>query len=91
MNLTSKQKQQLKARAHKLNPVVIVGGNGLTENVNNEIDQALIIHELIKVRVNSEDRDERRAVFTEICESHKAELVQIVGKIGVLYRKNPEG
>jgi RNA-binding protein len=67
---------------------VIVGNNGLSNTVNQEIDRALYDHELIKMRVNSEDREERRAIFLEICEKHQAELVQSVGKMGVLYRKS---
>jgi RNA-binding protein len=90
MALPSKVRQQLKAKAHSLKPIVIVGNNGLTNNVNDEIDRALNDHELIKMRINSEDRDERKALYAEISELHKAELLQMVGKIGVLYRKKPE-
>jgi RNA-binding protein len=86
MSLSSKDKQQLKARAHKLKPVVIIGNNGLTETVNMEIDRALTDHELIKMRINAEDREIRRALYAEIVELHHAELVQQVGKIAVLYR-----
>jgi RNA-binding protein len=86
MSLSNKDKQQLKARAHKLKPVVIVGNNGLTETVNMEIDRALTDHELIKMRINSEDREVRRALYAEIVALHHAELVQQVGKIAVLYR-----
>lgn len=88
MPITSKQRQQLKAKAHKLKPIVIVGNNGLSPTVNNEIDRALTDHELIKMRINAEDRELRRALFAEISESHQAELIQMVGKIGVLYRKS---
>lgn len=90
MAMPSKQRQQLKAKAHALKPVVIVGNNGLTKNVNEEVDRALTDHELIKVRVNSEDRDERKSIFAEISETHHAEILQLVGKIGILYRKNEE-
>jgi RNA-binding protein len=86
MPLNSKMKQKFKADAHKLKPIVIVGNNGLTETVHTEIDRALTDHELIKMRVNSEDRDERRETFAEICAHHHAELIQVVGKIGILYR-----
>jgi RNA-binding protein len=86
MALVPKQRQALKGKAHKLKPIVIVGNNGLTETVNMEIDRALTDHELIKMRINSEDRDARRALFAEICELHQADLVQTVGKIGVIYR-----
>jgi RNA-binding protein len=86
MSLNSKKRQEFKARAHKLKPIVIVGSNGLTETVHMEIDRALTDHELIKLRINSEDREERRALYAEILEVHHAELVQQIGKVGVLYR-----
>jgi RNA-binding protein len=88
MSLISKDKQQLKAKAHKLKPIVIVGNNGLTETVNMEIDRALTDHELIKMRINAEDRVVRRALFHEISQLHGAALIQQVGKIGVLFRKS---
>lgn len=86
MALTPKGRQILKARAHALKPVVLIGNHGLTEAVLKEIDRALFDHELIKVRIASNDRDERKAAFAEICEQTKAEIVQNIGNIGVLYR-----
>jgi RNA-binding protein len=90
MALASKRKQQLKALAHKLKPVVIVGNNGVTENVNIEIDRALDDHELIKMRINTDDRVMRKELFAEISAAHNAELIQTVGKIGVLFRVNKD-
>lgn len=90
MSLTPKNRQHLKAKAHKLKPVVLIGNNGLTANVNAEIDRALTDHELIKVKVASEDREERLQCFTDICTAHHAELVQAIGRIGILYRKRVE-
>ena len=88
MPLTSKYKQQLKAQAHKLKPVVLVGSQGLSEAVQKEIERALFDHELIKVRIAAEDRDLRRELLNDICQAHQAELVQVIGSIGVIYRKN---
>lgn len=88
MPISPKQKQQLKGLAHKLKPVVMVGNNGLTPAVNQEIDRALNDHELIKIRIQSEDRELRKALFADICATHQAELVQVIGMIGVIYRKN---
>lgn len=85
-----KYKQQLKAQAHKLKPVVLVGNNGVTDAVKKEIDHALNAHELIKIRIQAEDRDLRRELFAEICQSLQAELIQLIGSIGVIYRKNTE-
>lgn len=90
MSLKPKQKQHLKALAHKLKPIILIGNNGLTEAVNKEIDRALTDHELVKVRIAGEDRDLRRAMFQEICGHHRADLVQSIGSIGVIYRKNIE-
>jgi len=79
----------LKARAHPLEPVVIVGGKGLTDDVVKEVDRALTAHGLIKVRAPSLDRDARDEAFKTLCEKTGAEAVQQIGKIFVLYRKNP--
>lgn len=88
MSLVPKQKQHLKALAHKLKPVVLIGGNGFTDAVKKEIDRALNDHQLIKVRVQTEDRDSRRALFNEICTELSAEPVQLIGSVAVIYRKN---
>lgn len=88
--LSTKHKQLLKAKAHSLKPVVMLGDKGLTEAVLKETDGALDVHELIKIRIAGQDRDARRAVFTEICEQLKAELIQVVGNIGIIYRKRKE-
>ena len=87
MTLTPKERQHLKARAHKLKPVVMVGSNGVTEAVNKEIDRALNDHELIKIRVTTEDREARQQLFEAIRDAASAELVQKIGGIGVYYRK----
>ncbi len=88
MPLTPKIKQQLKAKAHSLKPVVLIGNQGLSESVSREINRALNDHELIKIRVASTDREARLAVLNEIAQSQQAELVQAIGNIGVFYRKN---
>lgn len=90
MALIPKTRQHLKAKAHKLKPIVMLGSKGLTAAVHREIDIALDDHELIKVRVACEDRDEKKALVAAICEESKAELVQLIGNIAVLYRKNVE-
>ena len=78
----------LKARAHPLQPVVIVGGKGLTDEVVKEVDRALAAHELIKVRAALERKAREQALRT-LCEKTGAEAVQQIGKIFVLYRKTP--
>lgn len=90
MPLTSKYKQQLKAQAHDLKPIVMLGNNGLTDNVNAEIERALLDHELIKIKVNEKDREARKQLITEICKIHNAELIQAIGLVAVIYKKNPK-
>jgi len=88
--LTSAERKALKARAHKLEPVVQIGSNGLTDEVIAEIDRALRAHELIKVRAPSLDRDQRDDVLVSICTKTMAEQVQHVGKVFVLFRKHAD-
>ncbi len=88
MNLSTKQKQHLKGLAHNLKPVVLMGSNGLTEAVIAEIELALNHHELIKVKVASEDRDTKHLTVDAIVRETKAEKVQVIGKTLVLYRQS---
>ncbi len=90
MKLNRNQTSQLRNLAHKLKPVVIIGNNGLTENVLNEIIEQLEHHELIKVRVNAEERDERKAMIDEVCLQGNALLVQRIGHIAVFYKPAKE-
>ena len=88
--LSSPERKALKARAHKLEPVVQIGAKGLTDEVLAEIGRALHAHELIKVRAASLGRDEREALLGAICAKTGAQAVQQVGKVFVLYRKKDE-
>jgi RNA-binding protein len=89
MQLTSSERQKLKALAHKLEPVVTIGGKGLTDAVIAEIDFALKSHELLKIRAAAMDRHERDEAFSRICARTGAEPVQQVGKVFVIFRKKP--
>ncbi|MGR6833203.1 ribosome assembly RNA-binding protein YhbY [Aliivibrio wodanis] len=86
MNLSTKQKQHLKGLAHNLKPVVMMGSNGLTEAVVAEIEIALNHHELIKVKIASEDRDTKLLIVDAIIRETEAEKVQVIGKTLVLFR-----
>jgi RNA-binding protein len=88
--LTSTERKALKARAHKLDPVVMIGAKGLTDEVVKEVELALKAHELIKVRAPSMERDERAVAYQALCERTGADGVQAVGKVFVLYRKRDE-
>lgn len=72
--------------AHDLQPVVIVGGAGVTEGVTNMVDTSLAAHELIKVKFN-EYKDEKFDLTNELCESCGATLVRIIGNVAILYRE----
>jgi len=86
MKLTTKQKQFLKGLAHSLKPVVQLGANGLTEGVVAEIDGALTHHELIKVRVPSDDREEKALIMEAIVRETDASKLQVIGHVLVIYR-----
>ncbi|WP_333607903.1 ribosome assembly RNA-binding protein YhbY [Arsukibacterium sp.] len=88
MSLTNKQKQFLKAKAHELKPVILLGGNGLTEGVVAEIEIALDHHELIKIKVPTEDREQKVLIMDAIIRETKAHKVQVIGKTLVLYRQS---
>ena len=88
--LAPKERQALKAHAHGLKPVVLLGNSGLSRAVIREIDRALLAHELIKIRVPGDDRDEREGLFAEIAEAVSAARVQSIGKLLVLFRPAPE-
>ncbi|MBV4460389.1 ribosome assembly RNA-binding protein YhbY [Pseudomonas sp. COR58] len=90
MPLSNEQKKQFKSIGHDLKPVLMVAGNGLTEGVLAELERALTDHELIKVQVKLEDRDDRRTVMDELAKAGRAEQVQVIGKMVLLYRKNPQ-
>jgi RNA-binding protein len=82
-------KKQLKAKCHHLDPVVRMGANGLTDAVHGEIHTALNAHELIKVKLVG-DKEERKALAQAIAEKHHAEIIQEIGHLVCLYRKNNE-
>jgi putative YhbY family RNA-binding protein len=88
--LTAAERKALKARAHKLEPVVIIGAKGLTDEVVKEVDLALKAHELIKVRAPTIEREEREETLRTLCERTQAEAVQTIGKVFVMYRKRDE-
>lgn len=90
MSLTSAVKKQYRSIAHHLNPVVIVSENGLSEGLIAEVDRALTDHELIKVRISVADRESKGLLIEELCQQTKAELVQTIGKMAVLFRKSRE-
>jgi len=90
LEITAAQRRSLRSRAHSLNPVVSISQNGLTETVLKEIGVSLNSHELIKIRVYNDDRDERDRYLREICDQLEAAPVQHIGKLLVVWRPAPE-
>jgi len=88
--LTPAERRALRARAHHLHPVIMIGGAGLTPAVLKEIELALKSHELIKVRAPGKDRGARAGLIGEICAALGASPVQHIGKILVIFRPRPE-
>jgi putative YhbY family RNA-binding protein len=90
ITLSPIERKALKARAHALDPVVLIGDQGLTSAVIREIDRSLKAHELIKIRAFNDERAERTVWLDEICSVLHAAPVQHIGKILVIWRENPE-
>ncbi len=87
--MNSADKKKLRAEAHTLKPVVMIGQSGLTPAVLAEVELALDSHELIKVKIRAE-REERKLISEKICTDTGAELIQTIGQIAVIYRLNPD-
>ncbi len=90
MAITEQQRRNLKKLVHHLKPVVIIGQHGLSEGVFGEIEVALDAHELIKIKLNSGDRDARKAMVEEICTKTGADFIHSIGHIAALYRRHPK-
>jgi RNA-binding protein len=86
--LSKNQIQYLKTCAHDKKAVVIVGSNGFSENVIKEIDSSLSHHELMKIKVNGLNKENKDEIAAEICSKVKAETVQILGSIITVFRQN---
>jgi len=88
--LTAKQRQYLRGLAHPLAPVVRVGKGRLTGSIVAETGRALEAHELIKVRIESDDASERREIAERLAAETDAELAGTIGKLAILYRPREE-
>ena len=89
LQLTIAQRKEHRAQAHHLNPVVMIGNEGLTAAVKKETDAALNAHGLIKIRVLGDDKAQREAVFQELADDLNAAPIQHIGKLLVLWRPQP--
>jgi RNA-binding protein len=90
LTLTSRQRAHLKAKAHALEPLVQVGNAGVQDSVVAAVDTALTAHELIKVKINDAERDERVEIADTLSARTDSAIVQRVGKIVVLWRPRPK-
>ena len=86
IELNSKERKILEKATHDLQPVVIVGGAGVTEGLVKMVDSSLAVHELIKVKFN-EYKDEKVELVNQICNQVNATLVRIIGNVAILYRQ----
>ena len=90
MSLSKKQIKFLRAKCHDLKAVIMLGQKGLTDEVLNELDIALTHHELVKIKLAVDDREQRKQVSAEICSKSHSEEVQSIGKTLSVYRVNPD-
>ena len=88
--LTNNQKKYLRGIAHGLNPMIMIGANGVTESLMAELESTLAHHEILKIKIASADRDERKEIIEHLVKESGALLVQTIGKICVIYRQNDE-
>lgn len=86
MTLSRKQTTYLRRLAHPLSAIVTIGGSGLTDAVMSELESTLDYHELLKIRIASDNRDMRKKLAQDICSATKAELVQQIGKVLIIFR-----
>lgn len=90
IDLTPAERREHRADAHHLDPVVMIGGDGLTPAVQKEVDAALNAHGLIKVRVFGDDRAAREQIYLQLCDELNAAPIQHIGKLLVIWRPIPE-
>lgn len=90
MHLTEAQRKHLRRLAHDRKVIVQTGSNGITEPLLKELRSALAHHELLKVKVVAADREEREAMVAELCEQTGAELVQRIGHVATLFKRNTD-
>lgn len=88
--LKKELKKALKQKAHHLKPIIIIGQNGLTNPVHAEITRALFDHELIKIKINTTERDIIEPMITAICQTQLAEFIGQIGHTLIIYKKRVE-
>lgn len=89
MQLDNDTIKRLKGIGHELKPVVTIGGNGISQNIIDETNRALTDHELIKVRLPAGSKDERTKFANELAEATSSQVIQSIGRMALIIRKNP--
>lgn len=89
-SLNREQIRNLRRIGHQLKPIVMMGNAGLTDTLLSEVNRALHDHELIKIKLMGEDRHERKEILTSIASQTGAVVAQSVGKMALIYKKNPQ-
>ena len=85
--LSNSRKKQLRTLGHGLKPIITIAEKGVTDTIHSEIERALDDHELIKLKININDPGYRRTLAQEICQQHRAVLVQAIGKVALILRE----
>ena len=86
MEISNARKKELRTIGHNLNPIIMIAEKGVTEAIEKEIERALEDHELIKIKININDPALRKEWAADICEKHRATLVQSIGKTALILR-----
>ena len=89
VEINSKTRRQLEKLAHSLEPVVIVGANGVTEQLIKMVETSLEAHELLKIKFN-EFKDEKHELTENICQACDANLVRIIGNVAIIFKQNKD-
>lgn len=90
MGITGKERAELRAEAHHLDPLVHVGANGITPALVTSLDDALRTRELVKVQLGRPVDEKPRAIAERLAKETGAEVVQVIGRTATLYRENPD-
>lgn len=84
--LTKAKIRTLKSQSHHLDPVILMGANGLTDALHTELERALYDHELIKIKLSSKDKEEKTAITQAILDRHNATLITKIGHVITIYK-----
>lgn len=90
MTLTGKQRRFLRGKGHHLTPILQIGKNGITEAFVEAVDQGLLDHELIKIRIGQNALVDRKQAASELSQATSSDVAQIVGNILLMYRPHPD-